>query len=76
MCHGLEKIRLDLPFGQVESWFLPPKSNEKAGPAIVFAHGNAELIDHWPEFLYPLTQYGIGVLLVWFLHRKKIVLRL
>lgn len=60
----LEKIRLDLPFGEVESWFLPPQSNDDPGPAIIFAHGNAELIDHWPEFLHPLTQFGIGVLLV------------
>ncbi len=61
---GLEKIRLDLPFGQVESWFLPPKSIEKPSPVLLFAHGNAELIDHWPAFLHPLTQFGIGVLLV------------
>lgn len=61
---GVEKIRLDLPFGQVESWFLPPKSDNNPGPVILFAHGNAELIDHWPEFLHPLTRSGIGVFLV------------
>jgi pimeloyl-ACP methyl ester carboxylesterase len=61
---GLEKIRLDLPFGQVESWYLPPVSNDKPRPVLIFAHGNAELIDHWPAFLHPLTRFGIGVLLV------------
>ncbi len=61
---GLEKIRLDLPFGQVESWYLPPVSNDKPRPVLIFAHGNAELIDHWPAFFHPLTRFGIGVLLV------------
>lgn len=61
---GLQKIWLELSFGKVESWFLPPLSNEKKGPVLIFAHGNAELIEHWPEFFLPLTQSGIGVYLV------------
>ncbi len=61
---GLQKAMLQLPFGQVESWFMPPESGEGPRPAIIFAHGNAELIDHWPVFLHPLARRGIGVLLV------------
>ena len=61
---GLEKIRLDLSFGKVESWFLPPVCIEEKCPVIIFAHGNAELIEHWPEFFLPLTRSGIGIYLV------------
>ena len=63
---GLEKIWLDTAFGKVESWFLPPAPSRKTGPApaVIFAHGNAELIDFWPEELKKFTHLGIGVLLV------------
>lgn len=63
---GVEQIWLDTASGRVESWFLPPERNEgmTAAPAVIFAHGNAELIDDWPDDLYPFTQLGVGVLLV------------
>lgn len=61
---GLEKIWLELSFGKVESWFLPPVCAETKCPVLLFAHGNAELIEHWPEFFLPLTRSGIGVYLV------------
>jgi hypothetical protein len=61
---GLEKIWLELSFGKVESWFLPPVCPEGKCPVLLFAHGNAELIEHWPEFFLPLTRSGIGVYLV------------
>ena len=61
---GLEKIWLELSFGKVESWFLPPVCNEGKCPVLLFAHGNAELIEHWPEFFLPLTHSGIGVYLL------------
>lgn len=63
---GLEKIWLDTAFGKVESWFLPavPSRNAGPAPAVIFAHGNAELIDFWPEELKQFTHLGIGVLLV------------
>jgi hypothetical protein len=31
---------------------------------VIFAHGNAELIDFWPEYLRPLSRNGIHLLLV------------
>jgi fermentation-respiration switch protein FrsA (DUF1100 family) len=63
---GLEPVWLDLPGGRTESWYLRPKRGKNAGPgpAVIFAHGNGELIDYWPETLAPLTRMGLGVLLV------------
>jgi fermentation-respiration switch protein FrsA (DUF1100 family) len=63
---GLEPVWLDLPGGRTESWYLRPPRGQNAGPgpAVIFAHGNGELIDYWPETLAPLTRMGLGVLLV------------
>ncbi len=49
----------------MEAWFLPGDGVSVAspGPAVVFGHGNAELIEHWPELLAPYRQMGISVLL-------------
>lgn len=61
---GLEVIWLDMPFGKVEAWFLPSKSKGELAPAVIFAHGNVELIDLWPDELQGFTRLGMGVLLV------------
>ena len=63
---GLEKFWLDTTYGKIEAWFLPPAPNRgtEPAPAIIFAHGNGELIDFWPEQLNAFTLLGIGVLLV------------
>ena len=63
---GLEKMWLHISYGKVEAWFLPPTPDRGAesAPAVIFAHGNAELIDFWPEEFSNLTPLGIGVLLV------------
>jgi len=63
---GLEKIWADITCGKIETWFFPPVLNHTAepAPAVIFAHGNAELIDFWPEELKKLTHLGIGVMLV------------
>ena len=44
---GLEQIWLHTEFGKVESWFLPPtiENTFAPAPAVIFAHGNGELID-------------------------------
>lgn len=63
---GLEKIWLNTSGGRVESWFIKPvkgKTTEPA-PVVIFAHGNGELIDFWPDELMRLAEMGIGVLLV------------
>lgn len=63
---GLEKLWLDTEYGKIEAWYLPPGPGlaAKPAPAVIFAHGNAELIDFWPQTLKNFNQMGIGLLLV------------
>lgn len=63
---GLEKIWLKTDSGKIESWLLPPASGSAAGPAaaVIFGHGNGELIDFWPDDLKGFGQRGLAVLLV------------
>jgi pimeloyl-ACP methyl ester carboxylesterase len=63
---GIEQIWLDTGFGKVEAWFLPPESNaaRHPSPVVIFGHGNAELIDFWPDELNTFTSFGMGLLLV------------
>ena len=68
---GLEKIWLSTHSGKIETWFMPPLNTNpskralaKPAPAVIFAHGNAELIDFCPEELKGFTSIGIGVLLI------------
>ena len=62
----LEKIWLQASFGKVEAWFIQPAMSHRIepAPAVIFAHGNAELVDFWPEQLKTFTSLGLGVLLV------------
>jgi pimeloyl-ACP methyl ester carboxylesterase len=62
----LETIWLDTSFGKVEAWFLPAERVHGTGPApaVIFAHGNGELIDFWPHELKKFTHLGVGVMLV------------
>ena len=57
---------LEMDFGKVETWFLPPagKDSEKPGPVIIAGHGNAELIDFYLQEFLAFAQAGVGVLLV------------
>ena len=63
---GLEKIWLAIDGGKVEAWFLPPVDApaKTPAPAVIFGHGNGELIDFWPEELERFTRLGIALLLV------------
>ena len=63
---GLEKTWLDTEFGKIETWYLPPSSGPQSRPAaaVIFGHGNGELIDYWPEALQNFMRMGIGLLLV------------
>ena len=65
---GLEKIWLATDSGKVEAWFLPPVDPQTKMPAaaVIFGHGNGELIDFWPDELERFTRLGIAVLLVEF----------
>jgi fermentation-respiration switch protein FrsA (DUF1100 family) len=59
---GGEGTRLDVAGRSVEAWLLPGRTT--AGPLLLFAHGNAELIDHWAEVWEPARARGASVLLV------------
>jgi len=61
---GFEPLNLSLSWGRVEAWFLPPGGRRR--PAVIFAHGNGELIDHWLTPFRELAQRGVGVYLVEF----------
>ena len=64
-----ERSWLSMDFGRVEAWYFPPASrsafenNQKHG-AVIFAHGNGELIDYWPHELNFIMDSGMGLLLV------------
>ncbi len=62
---GLVRLGVPSPAGEVEGWWLPGRgvSASHPGPAVIFAHGNGELIDHWPEALAPYRELGVSVLL-------------
>jgi hypothetical protein len=60
-----ERTWLSLPFGKVETWFLPATSGAGTPhPLFVFAHGNGELIDYWLREFDTLRGWGASVLLV------------
>lgn len=51
--------------GRVEAWYLPPVvTTPGPAPAMIFFHGNAELIDFLPADFAEPRRWGIGVLLV------------
>lgn len=62
---GLERWWIDTPEGRVEAWLLPGEgvTASAPGPAVIFTHGNGELIDHWPEMLAPYRALGVSVVL-------------
>ncbi len=62
---GMHRVRLELHAGLVEAWYMEAEPVGRPGPALVFAHGNAELIEDWTG-LAELTRLGVGVLLVEF----------
>ena len=61
---GIEPLWLETSFGKVEAGYLPPISAEKPSPAVIFGHGNGELIDYWPNELGRFASMGVGLLLV------------
>jgi len=62
---GLERLSLDTDEGPVEGWLLraPGASAARPAPLLIFAHGNGELIEYWPDALLPYRALGMHVLL-------------
>lgn len=62
---GLERWWLETEQGPVEAWFVPGAgaSREHPAPAVIYAHGNAEVIDPLPEWLAPYRAMGVSLLL-------------
>jgi pimeloyl-ACP methyl ester carboxylesterase len=50
--------------GDVEAWYLPPPPSRRPAPAMLFTHGNGELIDHWVNAFSVPQQWGMGLLLI------------
>jgi fermentation-respiration switch protein FrsA (DUF1100 family) len=64
---GLRAFRIPVPGGEVDAWFLPPataSSAEARSPALIFTHGNAELIDYSVSDFAEFSRRGIGVMMV------------
>ncbi|MFB6263372.1 MAG: alpha/beta hydrolase [Bradymonadaceae bacterium] len=63
---GARQWWLEVEGGRVEGWYLPGegRSADSPGPAVMFAHGNGELIDQWPDLLRWYARRGVGALLV------------
>lgn len=59
----VEQVWLGTAQGRVEAWFVPAAESGDA-PAVVFAHGNAELIDYAVADARALRELGLSVLLV------------
>lgn len=60
-----EQIWLSADFGRVEAWLFPAEG-DGAAPAVIYAHGNGELIDDWTREMRDLADEGIHALAVEF----------
>jgi fermentation-respiration switch protein FrsA (DUF1100 family) len=66
MPKNAEAISLPIEHGgAVESWFFPAKPGEsgKPAPAVIYFHGNAELIDGQDRIVAGYSKLGLSVLL-------------
>lgn len=59
-------FRVATSVGRTDAWLLPPLAgvNGQRHPALVFGHGNGEIIDMWLEGLDEFRRWGMGVMLV------------
>lgn len=63
---GMDRYWLTTGSGGVDAWYLPPIPHDSTlrGPALLFFHGNYELIDYWIGEFDPVRERGFGVMLV------------
>jgi len=59
-----QQVWLEGTAGSTEAWLLPPLTKSEPHPLLIFGHGNAELIEYWPEAFDEPRRWGIAVLLV------------
>ena len=64
VARGIERIWLTSRAGRTEAWLLAPETGADPAPAVIVAHGNTELIDHWAGETAALRRLGFAVLLV------------
>ena len=63
---GIERLWLAPADGaRVEAWYLrgAGRSAQRPGSAVVYMHGNGELIDYWPAMLETYRAWGVSILL-------------
>lgn len=66
----VERVYIDAPTGErVEGWYVRAGEvvdggTTQARPAVIFAHGNAELIDDQPQLAQAYRERGVHVLLI------------
>jgi pimeloyl-ACP methyl ester carboxylesterase len=58
----VEQLGIETDEGRTEAFFLRARGNEKR-PAVIFAHGNAELAEHWISVFDQVRARGVHVLL-------------
>ena len=59
------QVWLSTSAGRTEAWYLPPVgASVRPTPALIFFHGNGELIDFLPADFVEPRRWGMGVLLV------------
>lgn len=61
----LERWRLETDEGVVEALYLraPGADAEHPAPAVVFTHGNGEVVEQWPAMLEGYRRMGLSVLI-------------
>ncbi|MGH7790612.1 MAG: alpha/beta hydrolase [Candidatus Binatia bacterium] len=61
---GIERFRVPTSAGVVDAWYLPPPTTAASFPAMMFGHGNGEVIDMWVGGLDEFRRWGMAVMLV------------
>ena len=60
----IDRFWIDLPEGRGEVWVLPPvNKRDDPAPAVIVAHGNAELIDDLARPLHRFREMGFALVL-------------